>query len=111
MPSDAAPLSSMRSELAALLARTSVIGPELRAALVRLYDAWLVDLFGHHGSGLALVAVGALGRRDPAPGSDLDLVLVHAGRSDISGIADKIWYPIWDAGVGLDHSVRTVDEA
>ena len=26
-------------------------------------------------------------------------------------IADRIWYPIWDSGVGLDHSVRTVDEA
>lgn len=60
---------------------------------------------------MALVAVGALGRRDPAPGSDLDLVLVHAGRPDIGALADALWYPIWDTGVGLDHSVRTVDEA
>ena len=22
-----------------------------------------------------------------------------------------MWYPVWDAGVGLDHAVRTVDEA
>ncbi|MEO6703992.1 MAG: [protein-PII] uridylyltransferase, partial [Jatrophihabitantaceae bacterium] len=26
-------------------------------------------------------------------------------------IADSLWYPIWDAGLGLDHSVRTPDQA
>lgn len=35
----------------------------------------------------------------------------HDGRQDISAVADRIWYPIWDSGVGLDHSARTVDEA
>ncbi|GAA5062727.1 [protein-PII] uridylyltransferase [Thermocatellispora tengchongensis] len=61
--------------------------------------------------GVALVAVGSLGRGELAPGSDLDLVLLHNGRDDVARIADRIWYPIWDSGVGLDHSVRTVDEA
>ncbi|MBV8960061.1 MAG: [protein-PII] uridylyltransferase, partial [Actinobacteria bacterium] len=51
------------------------------------------------------------GRRELCPGSDLDLVLVHAGRRDIAEVADRIWYPIWDSGVRLDHSVRTVKEA
>jgi [protein-PII] uridylyltransferase len=78
---------------------------------VRLYDRWLTELLGSAGSGVALVAVGALGRQDPAPGSDLDLVLVHDERTDVADLADRIWYPIWDAGVGLDHSVRTVREA
>src|SRR3954471_3206682 len=101
----------MRSERAALLARPDLIGADLRGALVELYDGWLADLFGDHGPGVSLVAVGALGRRDPAPGSDLDLVLVHDGRAEIGALAERVWYPIWDAGVGLDHSVRTVDEA
>ncbi|MBV8961236.1 MAG: [protein-PII] uridylyltransferase, partial [Actinobacteria bacterium] len=60
---------------------------------------------------VALVAVGGYGRRELCPGSDLDLVLVHAGRRDIGEVADRIWYPIWDSGVRLDHSVRTVKEA
>ncbi|RJL25029.1 [protein-PII] uridylyltransferase [Bailinhaonella thermotolerans] len=60
---------------------------------------------------VALVAVGSLGRGELAPGSDLDLVLLHRGRDDVAEIADRIWYPVWDAGIGLDHSVRTVDEA
>ncbi|MDT7571054.1 MAG: [protein-PII] uridylyltransferase [Actinomycetota bacterium] len=101
----------MRSELAAVLAQRSLIGADLRSALVELYDGWLADLFGDQGPGVSLLTVGALGRRDPAPGSDLDLVLLHDGRADIATLAEKLWYPIWDTGVGLDHSVRTVDEA
>jgi [protein-PII] uridylyltransferase len=94
-----------------LLSRTGLVGAPLRAALTALYDGWLVELLGNPGQGVALVAVGALGRQDPTPGSDLDLVLVHEGRSDVAGIADSVWYPVWDSGVGLDHSVRTVAEA
>ncbi len=61
---------------------------------------------------MALVAVGGLGRREPAPYSDLDLVLLHEGKvADLADIADAIWYPIWDAKIGLDHSVRTPDQA
>ncbi|ONH59635.1 [protein-PII] uridylyltransferase [Frankia sp. CcI49] len=87
-------------------------GSALRAALAELADAALADLFGEPGAGIALLAVGGYGRREPAFGSDLDLVLVHDGRrKDVSAVADAIWYPLWDAGVGLDHSVRTVDEA
>ncbi|MCW2507244.1 MAG: glnD [Modestobacter sp.] len=62
-------------------------------------------------TGVALVAVGSLGRRELPPHGDLDLVLVHDGRPEIAALADALWYPIWDAGVRLDHSVRTVSEA
>jgi [protein-PII] uridylyltransferase len=61
--------------------------------------------------GIALVAVGSLGRRELPPFGDLDLVLVHDGRPEIAALADAVWYPIWDAGLRLDHSVRTVSEA
>ncbi|HUB69036.1 MAG TPA: [protein-PII] uridylyltransferase [Acidimicrobiales bacterium] len=63
---------------------------------------------GPAAAGAALVAVGSLGRADLAPGSDLDLVIVHAGRPDIAEVADRIWYPIWDDPMPLDHSVRTL---
>ncbi|HEY1343522.1 MAG TPA: [protein-PII] uridylyltransferase, partial [Streptosporangiaceae bacterium] len=29
---------------------------------------------------------------------------------DISALADRIWYPIWDSGTRLDHAVRTPRE-
>ena len=61
--------------------------------------------------GLVLLAVGSLGRGDLAPGSDLDLVLVHDGRGDVGQVADRVWYPIWDDPMPLDHSVRTLSQA
>jgi [protein-PII] uridylyltransferase len=85
----------------------------LRGALVDLHDFWLASRAAAIGltDRVALVAVGALGRRDLAPYSDLDLVLLHDGRRDIDRIAEQLWYPLWDAGIGLDHSVRTPGQA
>ena len=59
----------------------------------------------------ALVAVGGYGRGELAPGSDIDVILVHRGRRDVKEIANQIWYPIWDAGIPLDHGVKTITEA
>ena len=59
---------------------------------------------------LALMAVGGYGRSSLCPYSDLDVVLVHNGRRDIRVVADGIWYPVWDEGVHLDHSVRRPSE-
>jgi [protein-PII] uridylyltransferase len=57
-----------------------------------------------------LVAVGGYGRGELAPSSDLDLVLLHDGAKNIDDVAAKLWYPIWDAGVKLGHSVTTVKQ-
>ena len=39
-------------------------------------------------------------------------MIVHDGKSrDIGDLAATVWYPVWDAGLQLDHSVRTVKEA
>ena len=59
--------------------------------------------------GLALVAVGGYGRAELSPASDLDVVLLHdpaIGEERIQAIAEAIWYPLWERGVALDHSVR-----
>jgi [protein-PII] uridylyltransferase len=101
----------LRDARADLLGRRDLTGPALRSVLVSLYDEWLTGLLGEPGPGIALVAVGSLGRREPAAGSDLDLVLVHDGRPDVAALADAVWYPVWDSGVALDHAVRTVREA
>ena len=60
---------------------------------------------------LALVAVGGLGRRELLPYSDFDLLLVHddgISPERVTAAAESIWYPLWDAHIKLDHSVRTV---
>src|ERR1700736_1794762 len=88
----------------------------LRQALVDLHDFWLTAHasragVGGPGGGIALVAVGGLGRRELVPYSDVDLLLLHTGGGDLTDLADRLWYPLWNSGIGLDHSVRTVGEA
>ncbi|MGA6876012.1 [protein-PII] uridylyltransferase, partial [Streptomyces pratensis] len=102
-----------------LLQQEAQSGPPRRAALARLTDAWLDGLFTTAAEragirGAALVAVGGYGRGELSPRSDLDLLLLHDGTADaaaVAALADGIWYPVWDLGLALDHSVRTPGEA
>jgi [protein-PII] uridylyltransferase len=76
-----------------------------------MYDTWLAEILPPL-PGIALLAVGGLGRREPTPHGDLDLVLLHDGKVPaVAAVAEALWYPIWDSGVGLDHSVRTPQQA
>ncbi|WP_255955454.1 [protein-PII] uridylyltransferase [Streptomyces odontomachi] len=92
-------------------------GPPRRSALSELTDAWLAQLFSGATAparGVSLVAVGGYGRGELSPRSDLDLLLLHDGRADpatVAALADRIWYPVWDLGLELDHSVRTPAQA
>ncbi|GAA3179626.1 hypothetical protein GCM10020255_072960 [Rhodococcus baikonurensis] len=63
--------------------------------------------------GFAIVAVGGLGRRELLPYSDLDLILLHDDMDPavVAQVADSLWYPLWDAHIKLDHSVRTLPQA
>ncbi|GAA3766095.1 [protein-PII] uridylyltransferase [Streptomyces chiangmaiensis] len=91
-------------------------GPPRRAALAKLTDDWLAQLFtaGAEGlRGVSLVAVGGYGRGELSPRSDLDLLLLHddGDPQAVAALADRLWYPVWDLGLALDHSVRTPAEA
>ena len=58
--------------------------------------------------GCALVATGSLARRELAPHSDLDLLLLHPeGEQPDVG---KLWYPLWNSDYRIDHAVRTPAE-
>jgi [protein-PII] uridylyltransferase len=93
-------------------ARTGVRAALLatRARRTEEIDRQLARLLGAEAD-VALVAVGSHGRRELTPGGDLDLVLLHRDRPGIGALADRVWYPIWDSGQRLDHSVRTPEEA
>lgn len=90
---------------------------ELRHAWQDLHESWLTakaDEIGiTDGSGFAIVGIGGLGRHELLPYSDLDLMLLHDDKAAevLQEVADKLWYPLWDANVRLDHSVRTVSGA
>ena len=89
----------------------------LRTALLDLYDFWLASKATEIGitptSGFAIVATGGLGRGEILPYSDLDLMLLHDNMpTEVVGeVAELLWYPLWDANIRLDHSVRTVPQA
>ncbi|HEY3873080.1 MAG TPA: [protein-PII] uridylyltransferase [Actinocrinis sp.] len=101
------------------LIESGLRGPGLRSALSEAADQWLTELHESAGAAspagrTALVAVGGYGRGELSPGSDLDVVLLHedsAKPARIAALADAIWYPVWDAKVKLDHSVRSVGQA
>ncbi|TBO59682.1 [protein-PII] uridylyltransferase [Streptomyces kasugaensis] len=102
-----------------LLQDAAPAGPARRAALARLTDDWLGALLTGAAAetgvpGAALVAVGGYGRGELSPRSDLDLLLLHDGRAAagaLAALADRLWYPVWDLGLDLDHAVRTPAEA
>ncbi|MEO7421847.1 MAG: [protein-PII] uridylyltransferase [Ornithinibacter sp.] len=120
MPTPSSEIGSRRLDLAGTRDfHVAGAGQARRAALSAFNRDWLAQVWreatgGARIEGVALAAVGSLARGDAGPLSDYDLVLVHSERSlpakELTSLADRIWYPIWDAGVRLDHSVRTVTQ-
>ncbi|MGA9161892.1 MAG: [protein-PII] uridylyltransferase, partial [Actinomycetota bacterium] len=80
----------------------------------QLVDACLRDLFAGIGptGAFVLIALGGYGRGMLSPGSDVDLLILHdaARSSDVSTVAERLLYPLWDAGLSVGHAVRTADE-
>jgi [protein-PII] uridylyltransferase len=110
---DATLFASARDEL---VRRPGLSGPGRRAALTTLTDEWLVGGFATATAAVndpfCLIAVGGYGRAELTAGSDIDLLLLHkSSPAKAAKVAEALWYPIWDSGVRLDHSVRTVSEA
>jgi [protein-PII] uridylyltransferase len=91
---------------------------ELLDSVVRgIYQAALAD-FPRETSlaiqdGMALVAHSGYGRRDVAPYSDVDLMLLYEpGAADhMPRLAERLLRDLFDAGLDVGQSVRTIDEA
>ena len=97
-------------DISDLLDDRSLRGPAFCAALTSRFDDYLAAVFAAADvpPGVALVAVGGYGRGEQCPGSDLDVALVHIPGMDMGDIAERVWYPLWDAGLKLGHQVGTV---
>ncbi|WP_402467732.1 [protein-PII] uridylyltransferase family protein [Isoptericola aurantiacus] len=116
------PVVGLRDEL--LAAARELTGPgrsgvARRATLQQIVTERLGALYAEatadvDPAGLALAAVGSLGRGELGPLSDLDLVLVHDGRThkpdELAVVAERLWYPLWDSGVDIDHAVRSLTQ-
>ncbi|MFB3737768.1 MAG: [protein-PII] uridylyltransferase [Candidatus Velamenicoccus archaeovorus] len=84
------------------------------ARRAELVDGCLRELFSDADppDGVALVAQGGYGRSELAPRSDIDLLLLHPGSDPeaVAALAERVLYPLWDAGLTVGHAVRTPDE-
>src|SRR3954469_11396553 len=67
---------------------------------------------------IALVAIGGYGRAELNPQSDIDFMFLHnrqiAGGTrplpHLSKILDGLLYPLWDVGLKIGHSVRSLED-
>ena len=100
-------------------------GVQVSGAMADLFDSVLLDLYraaladlgesetGGLASQLALVAHAGYGRRDVAPFSDVDLMILHAPEAAqrVAPLANRLVRDVFDAGLQLGQSVRTPDQA
>ncbi|HFB64785.1 MAG TPA: [protein-PII] uridylyltransferase [Aeromonadales bacterium] len=89
----------------------NLVNAQSRVVDQLLYHLW-TSLLTHHRPQWSLVAVGGYGRAELHPGSDVDLmILIHekpAGED--SELISQFITLIWDSGLELGHSVRTVKD-
>jgi [protein-PII] uridylyltransferase len=111
-----APVTRLLEELSAL-ERAYSRGHHGRWSASRraeLVDECLRALFerADPSGGVALVALGGYGRGRLSPESDVDLLIAHDGaRAErVAALAERLLYPLWDAGVRVGHGVRTPAE-
>lgn len=87
-----------------------------RAEISRVTSLWLGELWRGVNAperGMALACTGSLARQESGPLSDLDLIVLHdpsIRAAEVADVAERLWYPIWDSGLGLDHAVRSVKQ-
>ena len=107
-------LQTARSELTASFTPGQAITPFLRqtsdmvdAVLTRL---WL-EYVGAE-STAALIAVGGYGRGELFPQSDIDVLILtqEAPDADTAGRLERFVTSLWDTGLQIGHSVRTLQE-
>jgi [protein-PII] uridylyltransferase len=61
---------------------------------------------------VCLMAVGGYGRAELAPHSDIDLLLLYSAskKGDLPPLVEKILYPLWDLGLDVSCSSRSINE-
>ncbi|CAN5409998.1 [protein-PII] uridylyltransferase [soil metagenome] len=102
-------------------------GREVCASRAGLIDVLLRHIFaaavesakeknGHEMTPLSLVALGGYGRGELNPGSDVDVMFLHPHVGEempasLQHIVEQVLYYLWDIGLKVGHSTRSVREA
>ncbi|MBI5381368.1 MAG: [protein-PII] uridylyltransferase [Opitutae bacterium] len=120
----------LRLESAMIRIRHDAGEPGLKTAQARAatIDAMLLQLFDYaiasyqqaHGelpSPIALVALGGYGRAELCPLSDIDVMFLFSAKAKAAAmkpllehLSNEILYLLWDCGLKVGHSTRTLDD-
>ena len=117
MATRAIPQSSLRDALDATFAHlpARLAAPHTGVAAARsiaeIYDVEIAQRFVAAAAGisapLALVATGGWARRELAPYSDIDFIVLHDGdEAAAKQLSDRLLYPLWDDKLAIGHAVR-----
>ncbi len=74
-----------------------------------VYDVAIGERFvaACEGAPLALVATGGWARRELAPYSDIDFIILHDGdEATAKRVSDRLLYPLWNEKLAIGHAVR-----
>ena len=106
-PVDAATIKRVRAQL---VGDPDLSGRGLARRLSQQADSWFESLAADLPAGYSLVATGGYARGVLAPGSDIDVVLLHPSRAaepEVRDVAERLWYPLWDAGLKVSPGAHT----
>jgi [protein-PII] uridylyltransferase len=106
-PVDAATIKRVRAQL---IGDPDLAGRGLARRLSQQADSWFENLASDLPAGWALLATGGYARGTLTPGSDIDIVLLHphkAADSTVREVAERLWYPMWDAGLKLGQAAHS----
>src|SRR3954462_9353123 len=120
----------LKEEMAALRARhaAGASGLEIVHERAEIIDELLQHLFdyalqsyaarGTPPAPVALVALGGYGRSELSPLSDIDVMFLFPTKTKPAEakplqehLSNEILYPLWDCGLKVGHSTRTIDDA
>ncbi len=99
-------------------------GAETMAAMTELVDGLIIGRYRNAvregGAAVAsaglhqccLVALGGYGRRELAPHSDIDLMVLFRSEAQpqVESLVRAVLHPLWDCGFQVGHSVRTIHD-
>jgi [protein-PII] uridylyltransferase len=73
-------------------------------------DALVGSLAGGLAGRAALVALGAYGRAQLTPRSEVELLFLHRGDLSTAEVTQSVCYPLWEQAVHVEPFVRTLEE-
>ncbi|NCT41125.1 MAG: [protein-PII] uridylyltransferase [Alphaproteobacteria bacterium] len=78
----------------------------------RAMDKHIKSLTSHIPQDIAIIATGGYGREELCPYSDIDLLFLTSNKTPktLNDDIEKFLYQIWDSGIKIGHSVRTIKE-